>query len=187
MTALELEPLLLKLMSSIVLFRDLTREDLVDLLRCASKVVFTEGELAFEEGASGKSLYVVVHGSFEVFKMVEGNEAHIALVSPGEHFGEIALVTNRPRTASVRAKGKAVALRLTQAAIFDQPKVAVNLLKNMAALMADHLSAMNNEVLLLDASRHYMKQDGDYSVPMKKIKTSQHRGTETRRKSGEQR
>ncbi len=158
MASLVIEPLLLKLMSSIVLFRDLEREDLVDLLRCASKSVFSEGELVFEEGFPGQSLYVVVHGKFEVFKKIAGNDAHIASVSPGEHFGEIALVTDRPRTASVRAQEKSVALRLTKAAIFSQPKVAVYLLKNMACLMADHLSEMNNEVLLLDASRQHLER-----------------------------
>ncbi|MBS1198765.1 MAG: Cyclic nucleotide-binding domain, partial [Proteobacteria bacterium] len=72
---------------------------------------------------------------------------------PGEHFGEIALITDRPRMASVRAAEDSVALRLTKAAIFSQPKVAVYLLKNMAYLLSSHLSEMNNEVLLLDVSR----------------------------------
>ncbi len=160
----EIEPLLLKLMSSIVLFRELEREDLVDLLRSASKAVFKMGDLVFEEGYSGHSMYVVVHGKFEVFKQTEGVEAHIAFVLPGEHFGEIALVTDRYRMASVRAQEDSVALRLTKNAIFAQPKVAVFLLKNMASLMAEHLSGMNNEVLLLDMSRRH-KANADDSQP----------------------
>jgi CRP-like cAMP-binding protein len=158
MTASEFESLLLKLMSSIVLFRDLEREDLVDLLRGASKAVFKPGEIVFEAGYSGHSMYVVVQGRFEVFKTVEGEEAHIATVGPGEHFGEIALVTDRPRMASVRASEESVALRLTKAAVFAQPKVAVFLLKNMAGLMAGHLQEMNDEVLFLDLSRRSPRQ-----------------------------
>lgn len=158
MAALEIEPLLLKLMSSIVLFHELEREELVDLLRGASKALFKAGDLVFEEGFSGHSMYVVVQGKFEVFKQIEGGEAHIAYVFPGEHFGEIALVTNRPRMASVRAREKSVVLRLTKASIFSQPKVAVYLLKNMASLMADHISELNNEILLLDVSRRYRRE-----------------------------
>lgn len=157
MSSFEIEPLLLKLLSSIILFRGLEREDLVDLLKSASKAVFLTNELVFEEGFAGHSLYVVVQGKFEVFKKFEGKEAHIAHVSAGEHFGEIALVTDRPRTASVHALEKSVALRLTKSALFAQPKVAVYLLKNMACLLAAHLSEMNNEVLLLDVSRQQLE------------------------------
>jgi CRP-like cAMP-binding protein len=156
MSAPEIEPLLLKLLSSIILFRGLEREELVELLRGASKVVFQPDELVFEEGYPGHSLYVVMQGSFQVFKKIDGAEAHIATVSVGEHFGEIALVTEQPRTASVRAVEESIALRLTKSAVFAKPKVAVYLLKNMAGLMAAHLQEMNNEVLLLDATRQYV-------------------------------
>lgn len=158
----EIEPLLLKLLSSIILFRGLEREELAELLRGASKVVFQPDELVFEEGYPGHSLYVVLQGSFQVFKKIDGNEAHIATVSAGEHFGEIALVTEQPRTASVRAAEESIALRLTKSAVFAKPKVAVYLLKNMAGLMAAHLQEMNNEVLLLDATRQYMAPEDDF-------------------------
>jgi CRP-like cAMP-binding protein len=160
MTSIVIEPLLLKLMSSIVLFQNMEREVIVDLLRCASKAIFSEGELVFEEGSPGQSLYIVLHGKFEVFTKVAGSDAHIATISPGEHFGEVALVTERPRMASVRAMEKSVALRLTRAAIFFQPNVAIPLLKNMSCLMADHLSDMNKEVLLLDMSRQHHEREG---------------------------
>lgn len=153
MTLPEFEPLLVKLMSSIVLFRELQREDLVHLLRGASKAAFDAGDLVFEEGFPGHSVYVVVHGRFEVFKVIDGTEAHIADVLPGEHFGEMALVTDRQRMASVRATEDSVALRLTKTVIFAQPRLAVSLLKNMTVLMADHLAEMNDVVLLLDVSR----------------------------------
>lgn len=160
MTTPEIEPLLMKLLSSIVLFRELEREDLVDLLRGASKAVFEPGDLVFEEKSPGHAMYVVVHGKFEVFKQVGGAEAHVAFVLAGEHFGEMALLTDRNRTASVRARERSVVLRLTKSDIFAQPKVAVYLLKNMACLMAMHLSDRNDEVLLLDASRR-QKQNED--------------------------
>ena len=153
MTTPEIETLLTRLMSSVILFRGLERDDLIDLLRVSAKVTFHAGELVFEEGYSGQSMYIVVHGQFEVFKQLDDGEAHVAFVHSGEHFGEIALVTDRPRMASVRAREESIALRLTKAAVFDQPKVALYLLKNMAASMADHLSEMNKEVLMLDMSR----------------------------------
>jgi CRP/FNR family cyclic AMP-dependent transcriptional regulator len=172
MSGSEFEPLLLKLLSTVVLFRELEREDLVDMLRSSTKAVFAPGEIVFEEGFSGHSMYIVVQGRFEVFKSVGREEAHVAEIFPGEHFGEIALVTDRPRMASVRALEDSVALRLTNAAIFAQPSVAVFLLKNMARLMATHLSEMNDEVLLLDMSRRYRNeaQERQAAAPVSKPK-----------------
>lgn len=154
MIAYDIEPLLLKLMSSIVLFRDLAIEDLAELLRSTTKATFAAGGLVFGEDSTGEAMYVVVQGRFEVFKAIDnGTEAHVAFVHSGEHFGEMALLTNRARTASVRAVEESVVLRLTRSAIFGQPRLAVCLLKNIAVLMCDHLRGMNQEVLLLDATR----------------------------------
>lgn len=149
----EIELLLLKLMSSILLFRDLEREALLELLKGASKAAFRARDIVFEQNRSGYSMYIVVQGKFEVFKTIDGRDAHIAHVLPGQHFGEIALVTDRPRMASVRAVEDSVALCLTKANIFAQPSIALYLLKNMACLMSAHLSEMNEEVLMLDMSR----------------------------------
>ena len=168
----EIEPLLLKLMSSIILFRDLEREDLVDLLRGANKASFRAKELVFEEDYAGHSMYIVVQGKFEVFKSVAGADAHIAFVMPGEHFGEIALVTDRPRMASVRAVEDSIALRLTKGSIFAHPRVAVYLLKNMACLMSSHLSEMNDEVLLLDVSRRLLGKKEATQAAAKSEKTT---------------
>lgn len=150
----EIEPLLLKLMSSIVLFRALDREDMVYLLRGATKATFAPSQIVFEEGASGDAMYVVIAGQFEVFRRMAGGDAHIAFVNPGEHFGEMALLRDKPRTASVQALTPSVALCLSRNTLFSRPSMTVDLLKNMVGLMAEHLSEMNNEVLLLDVSRY---------------------------------
>ena len=169
MTASDIETLLLKLMSSVTLFRGLERADLLQLLRGSSKITFAAGKLVFQEGARAEdSMYVVVNGKFEIFRQVEGHDAHIAYVSAGEHFGEMALVTDQPRTASVRALENATVLRLGKENIFAQPKVAVCVLKSMFALVAAELRARNSEVLLLDASRRDKFEAGS----LEQIKTS---------------
>lgn len=166
MNANEIEPLLLRLLSSIILFRSLEMEDLVALLRSASKATFEADSVVFEEGYSGHSLYVVVSGKFEVFKHVEKDlEAHIAYVYPGEHFGEMALVTDNARMASVRAVEDSIVLRFTKNAIFGQPRIAVYLLKNIAALMCEHLTEMNQEVLLLNTTRVKRKDSALGAIP----------------------
>ena len=154
MATADIEPLLLKLMASITLFRDLQRRDLLELLRGSSKVTFAAGKLVFEEGARAEdSMYVVISGKFEVFKKVDGANAHIAYVLPGDHFGEMALVTDRARTASVRALEDSTVLRLGKNGIFSQPNVAICVMKCMFTQVSEELRTRNSEVLELDDSR----------------------------------
>jgi CRP/FNR family transcriptional regulator, cyclic AMP receptor protein len=104
--------------------------------------------VVFEEGDDGQSMYVVVQGSFEVYRRVDGQHIDIADIGPGEHFGEIALLASRPRTASVRALDDCIALRFTKQAIFADPNTAAYLFRNMAALMAERLVHANEEIIL---------------------------------------
>src|SRR5581483_10863017 len=60
---------------------------------------FEPGEMVFEEGDEGVCLYVVRTGELEVVR--EG--ARLATLGPGEYFGEMALLSNRARSACVRA------------------------------------------------------------------------------------
>jgi NADH dehydrogenase len=65
---------------------------------------FEAGEVVFREGDHGDWLYVVVDGEVEVVKAVPGQrEAPLRRLGPGECFGEIALVSDQPRSATVRS------------------------------------------------------------------------------------
>ena len=65
---------------------------------------FEPGQAVFHEGDRGDWLYVVTDGEVEVLKRNGGGtETSLRRLGPGECFGEIALVSDRPRTATVRA------------------------------------------------------------------------------------
>lgn len=70
-----------------------------DLARATSRVAVAAGEDVFGQGEPGDRFYVIVAGRAQV--LVDGTEARIE--GPGEHFGEIALLREVPRTATVRA------------------------------------------------------------------------------------
>ncbi len=72
-----------------------------------------ENRTIFEAGDPGDDFYVVARGSLEVFVPTpDGGEISVGSLSDGDFFGEIALVEDRPRTASVRAKTDSVCLSL---------------------------------------------------------------------------
>jgi CRP-like cAMP-binding protein len=150
----DFDTLIFRLLAKVELFRHLERDDMVALLRNATKADYAAGDLVFEEGFEGHSMYVVLTGRFEVFRTVKNRRVHIADILPGDHFGEIALIANRPRTASVRACEDSVALRFTKMAIFSEPRAGILLFRNMARMMAERLVHADEEIILHRTGHH---------------------------------
>lgn len=65
---------------------------------------YDAGEVIFEEGQPGRDVYVIGSGTVEVLKKgAAGAPEMIKRLGPGEHFGEMALLGNVPRNATIRA------------------------------------------------------------------------------------
>lgn len=148
MSITDVDSLLLRLVGGVDLFKNIELDDVVALLRQASRINFAADETVFEEGSEGHSMYIVTQGAFEVYRQSGSKQVHIARIEPGEHFGEIALLANRSRSASVRAIEPSVAIRLSKRAVLAEQKAAVQLFRNMAQLMAKRLIHIDEEVIL---------------------------------------
>jgi cAMP-dependent protein kinase regulator len=79
-------------------------------------VILPEGATLFREGDPGRSLYVIAEGSVRVI-VDRPKPAEIAKLDAGEFFGEIALLTERPRTATIQAASDTQLLEIDQRAI----------------------------------------------------------------------
>jgi CRP-like cAMP-binding protein len=148
MSIREVDQLLLRLVSAVDLFRKIDLDDVAALLRQSTRMDFMSGETVFLEGDEGHAMYIVTQGAFEVYRNVAGKHVNIASIEPGEHFGEIALLVNRPRSASVRAIQSSSVIRLTKHAIMSEHRAAALLFRNMAQMMAQRLVSVDNEVIL---------------------------------------
>jgi putative peptide zinc metalloprotease protein len=81
----------------------------------ASRLVpqrFQTGQPVIVQGEMGDSFYIIKEGRFEVWVDKEGQKNRVATLGPGEYFGEIALLLDMPRTASVVAQGEGLVLQL---------------------------------------------------------------------------
>lgn len=67
-----------------------------------AKLHFETGEVIFHEGDVGDYLYIITEGSVEIVRQAEGKEQIVAHLGKGEYFGEVALLNQRTRTATVR-------------------------------------------------------------------------------------
>lgn len=64
---------------------------------------YPRGKIVIEEGSHGTSAFVILSGAAEVLKKLEGREILLATLGVGQVFGEMGLIEDRPRSASVRA------------------------------------------------------------------------------------
>ncbi len=71
--------------------------------RGARQAHYEPGEVVFEEGEVGESLFMILSGTVEVSKHVGGETRQIGTLGAGEYFGEMALLGSRTRSASTRA------------------------------------------------------------------------------------
>jgi NADH dehydrogenase len=63
---------------------------------------FETGEVIFHQGDIGDFLYIIVSGQVEIFNEVDGKEVPITKLGKGEFFGEMSLLNEKQRTATVR-------------------------------------------------------------------------------------
>ena len=76
---------------------------------------FKKGDIIFNEGDKGDAAYMIVAGRCRAFRTVNGVEETLAVMEPGDAFGEMALILYEPRAASVAAVEDTTVLVLDQA------------------------------------------------------------------------
>jgi serine/threonine-protein kinase len=82
------------------------KDDLLAQLRGTADLprrTFAAGELVIREGEPGEAAYIIVEGTCRAFKTIDGVEVELRVMGPAEVFGETAILSAKPRTASVQA------------------------------------------------------------------------------------
>ena len=102
------------LIKSVPLFQHCSKKELADVASIADMLDLPEGRVLTREGDRGREFFVLVDGTVEIRR--GGEKLHD--LGPGDFFGEIALITKAPRTATVTASSpiKALVIRGTHSA-----------------------------------------------------------------------
>lgn len=94
-------------------FELLSQAELSALAKLCRTVSWEAGEVVFQEGDPGASLFVLIAGEVEVLNRHGGADKVIAVLPAPAAFGEMALVDREARSATVRARTASQALELT--------------------------------------------------------------------------
>ena len=124
-------------LKSVPLFASLSRKELIQLERVCEDLEVEPGTVLCKEGEIGHEFFVLVNGEVQVIR----KGRRVATLTGGDFVGEIALVTELPRTATVTAETPVRLFVLTRRefhAVLDQnPKVERKVLRALARRLAE--------------------------------------------------
>jgi CRP/FNR family cyclic AMP-dependent transcriptional regulator len=122
-----------ELIKGVPLFAECSRKELDEIAGIADEIDLREGKELTSEGRPGREFFVLIEGNADVKK----GSRRINQMGPGDFFGEISLVTRRPRTATVVATSPVRALVVTdrsfRALLEHQPEIQGKVMSALAA------------------------------------------------------
>ena len=151
----------------LALFGALSEAALEFLLAEATKKEVKAGEMFFHQGDLGEAMYMLMTGSVEIIRETASGHLRLAQLSPGDCFGEMALIECAPRNANVNAITDACGLEISFARFHElytvEPEQFLIVHMNMARevcrrlrVAADLLSQTQAQLETLSAYGLYM-------------------------------
>lgn len=132
-----------KLLGSLEVFAGLGRVAVAKLAARLESISLSEGAELFHQGDPGDAFYLVAKGRLAVFVASESSATprRVNTVGPGDAFGEMALLDDHPRTATIRADTDAEVLRLDRsrflALVRDEPSMALAVARSLGRRLRD--------------------------------------------------
>jgi len=135
------------------LFADLDQETLTKVADAFSSQLLLPGEVVFREGEKGNAFFVIARGVVEIVTdLGRPEEEVVAFLEDGDFFGEMALIWDRRRNASVRVRASTTLLRLDASAFQDLMHAAPEAREIIRAVAAGR--AAENEHTMLGDLEH---------------------------------
>jgi len=139
-------------------FKAFDANDIAAINAACSEEKFAKDEMIFQEEAPGDRMYVIKAGSVKIVKRVKDKENTLAVLNPGEFFGEMALLDGMPRSAGARAADGATVVSISRSnysAMREKaPATALRLTDILVSVLSTRLRQANRNLeaisLLID-------------------------------------
>jgi len=134
------------LLAKMRLFRPLSDRELLRVLQVTDVIEYADGDTVMRQGETGDELFIVLDGHVKI----QRGEAVIATLGQGSHVGEMALVRNQPRSATVKSAGPSELMIIRRRDFFEllrnEHALAVKLLWQFLGVVADRLAETSREL-----------------------------------------
>lgn len=125
-----------ELLRNIPLFSKLEASKLKLLAFTSERLTYEADQLLCKQGDMGDAAYIIVEGEAAVLVDSQGGQIRVADLGRNDFVGEIAILCDVPRTATVKAMSKVVALRISKDLFFrlveEFPQMAVEIMRELA-------------------------------------------------------
>lgn len=146
-TGLNLDAALVqKIADKVKVFQGMTNDCLMSTLAMAEHLPHKAGAVVFNEDDIGSSFHVLIAGEVVIEKLRGGRAVELARLGAGECFGEMALVGNHLRTATVRAVRDSVTLRFDRERVDAYADSARIIYRNIARILASRLDVSSERL-----------------------------------------
>lgn len=125
-----------KLLAGVPLFQACSLPELTKVAAIMTQLDEPEGKVLIREGEPGRDFFVLAEGTAEVRK----SNRRISTLGPGDFAGEIALLTNAPRTATVRATSPVTVLRVTSKGFAALLETSPTIQRKIQKALADRVA-----------------------------------------------
>ena len=142
------------LVESVELFDGIEFKNCIKIMAMGLQSKIRVGDLIFKKGDIGREMYVLLKGRIEIIDESAEGDRTLALLGPGETFGEMAFFEHKQRSAKALAMDDCVLLTLDEEKIEKllTKAVAIRLLFNLARMLSRRLRETN--LLLARAKEH---------------------------------
>lgn len=125
-----------EMLRRVPLFADIEPAKLKLIAFTSERVTFDPEQYVFHQGDMGDAAYIIMEGDADVLIDGPGGARVVAKVGRNEFVGEIAILCDVPRTASIRASTRVVTLRISKDLFFrlltDFPKMSLTIMRVIA-------------------------------------------------------
>ena len=142
-----------KQLSNFPVFSGLGDDALQEILSCCREEVFKNEDIIQEDSTATSVLYVLLEGrvsvEFERYPpdMVDQDRAQLAILRPGDIFGEIAFLKGKRRSANVKAIDETRVLQIDGEKLNEifqkSPQIGYTVMRNMALILAQRIENIN--------------------------------------------
>mgnify|MGYP001431195488 CR=1 FL=1 len=139
------------------LFSGIRPEGLERIAAICSEQSFRVGDVVFREGDVGDKLFLILDGKVRISREVWGmGEEALAVLGPGQAFGEMALIDEFPRSADARVHERCRLLVLTKEQLEDllilEKDLAYEILWNFVRILSSRLRETNDKMTFLSVT-----------------------------------
>lgn len=108
---------------------------------------YEDGERIIRQGDEAEAAFVVLEGSTEVYIDIDGARAVVAEIGKHDIIGEMGVLNNHRRSASVRAKGPVKVLRIAQSDMLDLVRQFPDLALEMLRVLSERLTTTTRQLI----------------------------------------